>query len=468
MDKDTDSGPGQKNDVEHMNNDVTAMNSDITDTNIDIIDMNSDITGINNVIADTNNDITDTTSENTGMKNDIDTNNKITDTNNDVTDMNSENTGMNIDITDLTGDIITAVSSESRQITEKEQDGTSAPPVHSVRRTEVDSEGSDSDSSDSSSSSSSSPALVFGGDEDDDEGYSQRAPVRTRDEVLLEELPAVEDVCISLPDDVELKPVGTISGIIKQLVIVQSLKDTPPLSDDSIIFTADRVAVGKVFEVFGPVSSPLYILRVGSLEQLSSRGLTEGLTLYYAPENEALTVYVLTQQLKLLKGSDASWKNDQEPPEEALDFSDDEKEKEAKTKAKKKRRPDNNTTGNPAHITHKTFQQQQQQHPDVRTFSPRHSASLQHNQRNYGGKQPTYGHAFHHQMPPTCLPPPCPYPPPMFPPPAYNLYPPPPGAAPSFFHPSWATPAPFPPHFWHPYTDVSSAPPPPPPPPPPQ
>lgn len=143
MDKDTDSGPGQKNDVEHMNNDVTAMNSDITDTNIDIIDMNSDITGINNVIADTNNDITDTTSENAGMKNDIDTNNKITDTNNDVTDMNSENTGMNIDITDLTGDIITAVSSESRQITEKEQDGTSALPVNSVRRTEVDSEGSD-------------------------------------------------------------------------------------------------------------------------------------------------------------------------------------------------------------------------------------------------------------------------------------------------------------------------------------
>lgn len=27
----------------------------------------------------------------------------------------------------------------------------------------------------------------------------------------------MEDVCISLPDDVELKPVGTISGIIKQL-----------------------------------------------------------------------------------------------------------------------------------------------------------------------------------------------------------------------------------------------------------
>lgn len=29
-------------------------------------------------------------------------------------------------------------------------------------------------------------------------------------------------------------------------VIIQSLKDTPPLTDDSVIFTSDRLAVGKV------------------------------------------------------------------------------------------------------------------------------------------------------------------------------------------------------------------------------
>ncbi|KAF0037976.1 hypothetical protein F2P81_010850 [Scophthalmus maximus] len=162
---------------------------------------------------------------------------------------------------------------------------------------EDDSEDSDSDSS-SSSSSSSPSALVI--EDDDDEGFSQPVPIKTRDEVLPEELPAVEEVSVSLPEDVELQPVGTVSSIIQQLVVIQSLRDTPALIDDSIIFTSDRQAVGKVFEVFGPVSSPLYILRLNSVEQISSKGLKEGLTVYYAPAIKEYTGYILTQQLKLL------------------------------------------------------------------------------------------------------------------------------------------------------------------------
>ncbi|KAJ4944913.1 hypothetical protein JOQ06_013452 [Pogonophryne albipinna] len=131
------------------------------------------------------------------------------------------------------------------------------------------------------------------------EDEDQPAPIKTRDEVLLEELPAVEEVLVSLPEDAELKPVGTVSSIIQQLVIIQSLKDTPPLTDDSVIFTSDRLAVGKVFEVFGPVSSPLYILRFSSEEQIRSKGLTEGLTLYYTPSIKEYAKYILTQQLQV-------------------------------------------------------------------------------------------------------------------------------------------------------------------------
>ncbi|XP_047220304.1 H/ACA ribonucleoprotein complex non-core subunit NAF1 isoform X2 [Girardinichthys multiradiatus] len=192
-------------------------------------------------------------------------------------------------------------------------------PVDFVCETECPDEDSDSDSSSSSSSSStssssssSSPAPIF----EDDEGFSQPAPIKARDEVLVEELPAVEDVSVTLPEEAELQPVGTVSSIVQQLVIIQSLKDTPPLNEDSILFRSDRVAVGKVFEVFGPVYSPLYILRFNSSDQISSKGLTEGLTVYYAPALKEYTEYILTQQLKLLKGSDASWKNDEEPPEE--------------------------------------------------------------------------------------------------------------------------------------------------------
>ncbi|XP_078138866.1 uncharacterized protein naf1 isoform X1 [Centroberyx gerrardi] len=214
-------------------------------------------------------------------------------------------------------------------------------------REDDSSEDSDSDSSSSSSSSSCTPRVpVLGEDDDDDEGFSQPAPIKTRDEVLLEELPAVEEVSVSLPEDAELQPIGTVSSIIQQLVIIQSLKDMPSLTDDSIIFNANRLALGKVFEVFGPVSCPLYVLRFNSAEQISNKELTVGQTVFYTPAIKEYTGYILTQQLKLLKGSDASWKNDQEPPPEALDYSDDEQEQEAKRKKKhnSKKKRDNNIT----------------------------------------------------------------------------------------------------------------------------
>lgn len=61
----------------------------------------------------------------------------------------------------------------------------------------------------------------------------------------------------------------------------------------------DLLVVFQVFEVFGPVSSPLYILRFNSVDQISSKGLTEGVTVYYAPAIKEYTGYILTQQLKL-------------------------------------------------------------------------------------------------------------------------------------------------------------------------
>nr|XP_057931029.1 H/ACA ribonucleoprotein complex non-core subunit NAF1 isoform X2 [Doryrhamphus excisus] len=305
------------------------------------------------------------------------------------------------------------------------------------------SEDTDSDSS-SSSSSSLSPAPVFEND-DDDERISQ--PVfKTKDEVLLEDLPAVEELKVSLPEGVTLNPIGTVSSIIEQLVIIQSLRDTPPLTDDSIIFRDDRLALGKVFEIFGPVSSPLYVLRFNSPEDLSNKGLTLGLTVYYAPDMEEYTGYILIQQLQLLKGSDASWKNDQEPPEEALDYSDDEKEQQAK-RMKNSKKKQNKYTENCAQGT------------------------TNHKPHRHGVTGRQTGTHFSHQPLSQNVQPPFPHshPPPQhahFPPPPY-LYPPhpPPPLAflpystPSFYNPS------YPPAAWQPnFGPFSPLPPPTPPP----
>lgn len=58
-------------------------------------------------------------------------------------------------------------------------------------------------------------------------------------------------------------------------------------------------SVFQVFEVFGPVSSPFYILRFNSAEQIADKGLTEGLTVYFAPSVKEYTRYVLVQELRL-------------------------------------------------------------------------------------------------------------------------------------------------------------------------
>lgn len=60
-----------------------------------------------------------------------------------------------------------------------------------------------------------------------------------------------------------------------------------------------RVYVLQVFEVFGPVFSPLYILRFNSLDHIRSKGLMEGQTVYYTPDIKEYTNYILTQQLKV-------------------------------------------------------------------------------------------------------------------------------------------------------------------------
>ncbi|CAN0054784.1 unnamed protein product [Bubo scandiacus] len=193
----------------------------------------------------------------------------------------------------------------------------------------------DSDSSSTTSSSSRSPSTVSDEDDHPNEKDNRTYCVKTKDELPIDELPPVEDLSIILPDDVELKLFGTVSSIIEQLVIIESLRGLPPVNEESIIFKEDRQAAGKIFEIFGPVLHPFYVLRFNSSEHIKAKGINVQDSMYFAPSVEDFTQYIFAEKLKQEKGSDASWKNDQEPPPEALDFSDDEKEREAKQKKKK-------------------------------------------------------------------------------------------------------------------------------------
>ncbi|XP_048160284.1 H/ACA ribonucleoprotein complex non-core subunit NAF1 [Corvus hawaiiensis] len=194
---------------------------------------------------------------------------------------------------------------------------------------------SDTDSDSSSTTPSSSSSAVSDEDDHPNEKDNRSYCVRTKDELPIDELPPVEDLSIILPDNVELKLFGTVSSIIEQLVIIESLRGLPPVNEESIIFKEDRQAAGKIFEIFGPVSHPFYVIRFNSSEHIKAKGINVQDSMYFAPSVEDFTQYIFAEKLKQEKGSDASWKNDQEPPPEALDFSDDEKEREAKQKKKK-------------------------------------------------------------------------------------------------------------------------------------
>ncbi|NXT66684.1 NAF1 protein, partial [Chaetops frenatus] len=159
--------------------------------------------------------------------------------------------------------------------------------------------------------------------------------VRTKDELPIDELPPFEDLPIILPDNVELKLFGTVSSIIEQLVIIESLRGLPAVNEESIIFKEDRQAAGKIFEIFGSVSHPFYVIRFNSTEHIKEKGINVQDSMYFAPSVKDFTQYIFAEKLKQEKGSDASWKNDQEPPPEVLDFSDDEQEREAKQKKRK-------------------------------------------------------------------------------------------------------------------------------------
>lgn len=185
----------------------------------------------------------------------------------------------------------------------------------------------DTDSSSSVSSSSSSSGLPILSDEDVDQDKDEINPLKQKDEQKL--LP-VEDVNIVLPEVVELVSFGKVSSVIEHLVIIESLKGLQPVNEDTVLFKDDRQSIGKVFEVFGPVSHPFYVLQFNNPKHIEAKCIKVHDMVYFAPSVENFTQYIFPEKLKQCKGSDASWENDEEPPPEALDFSDDEKESASK------------------------------------------------------------------------------------------------------------------------------------------
>lgn len=52
----------------------------------------------------------------------------------------------------------------------------------------------------------------------------------------------------------------------------------------------------QVFELFGPVAHPFYVLRFNSSEHIESKGIKIKDTMYFAPSMKDFTQYVFTEK----------------------------------------------------------------------------------------------------------------------------------------------------------------------------
>ncbi|VDP17646.1 unnamed protein product [Soboliphyme baturini] len=152
----------------------------------------------------------------------------------------------------------------------------------------------DYDDSDSDSSSLSSNSATKEDSEDSDSFFCRilektnevrfeedSEPPKTRGELDIKDLPPIEKLSISVPEDVQMLPAGKVKCTVDCLVIVESYSGACPLDADT--------------------------------------------------SNE-LTKKVFVDELKTVKGSDASWENNNEPPEHIRYFSDDEEERQWKNR----------------------------------------------------------------------------------------------------------------------------------------
>lgn len=153
--------------------------------------------------------------------------------------------------------------------------------------------------------------------------------MKAKGELLIHELPPIEELHITVPENA-CKPVGQVQSIVAQIVIVQSYPGIELFNLDTVLFLEKgKRPLGKIFDVIGQVAAPMYCVLFNSRQEVVNKGVTVGTLVYCAPQTEH-TSFIILSDLMRQRGSDASWLDDHEAPDYALDYSDDEEERRAR------------------------------------------------------------------------------------------------------------------------------------------
>lgn len=82
-------------------------------------------------------------------------------------------------------------------------------------------------------------------------------------------------------------------------VVVQGFPNIPPIDLDSVLFLEKgQRALGQVFDVFGPVQEPLYVVRFNSSEHIKEFKVNKGDHVYFAPTTEHTSFVVVDELMR--------------------------------------------------------------------------------------------------------------------------------------------------------------------------
>ncbi|KAJ1548859.1 hypothetical protein HK405_013825, partial [Cladochytrium tenue] len=159
----------------------------------------------------------------------------------------------------------------------------------------------------------------FDDDEDDDDNTASAEPLRTKNELAT--LPEAEPVTVAIPPTARLEPAGEVLSVVGDQVVVESAVvggADPPLrvlDAGSVLVFDDRAVLGRVFDTFGPVARPLYVVRVEPARAAELRAApgVVGRRVFCVAE---MASFALTSQVCQLQGSDASNMFDEEVGED--------------------------------------------------------------------------------------------------------------------------------------------------------
>lgn len=196
------------------------------------------------------------------------------------------------------------------------------------------SESDSSDSSEDSSDSDDDKAQDRLGEDSDEEMSS--GPIKSKNELINPPAPTVPSN-FSLTSDMAIEPIGELVSLVENTAIVKASVsgEFRILNEESILCFEDRQLLGVLYETFGRVESPMYTVKFDTAEELKTLASKLHQKVFYVVPASS---FLYTEQVRQVKGSDASNLHDEEIPEEEQEFSDDEKEMQSKASAKKRKR----------------------------------------------------------------------------------------------------------------------------------